>query len=188
MDSRGRRTWLVRLIMFPAIALAAFAWNQRGADRTTEAAQPNRVVAYSGRTTQGEPMTAVVRNSRLVAFQTHLQCSAKPGWSSAPLRLLWRAGIPELRGDGAPTFNNGSTVWEVSWLPELGPGNTTVKRRRVEQSRVGNAATSTIRASVAGGAVSGSLQTFIVMEWPDGSYGACSATGVRFSLPPHRSG
>ena len=148
--------------MFPTIALAAYAWNERGADRATEAPRPNRVVAYSGRATQGEPMTAVVRNSRLVAFQTHLRCTAQPEWSSAPLRLLWRAGIPELRDDGAPTFDNGSTV-------------------------VGNAATSKIRASVAD-AASGWLHTFIVLERPDGSYGDCFTRGVRFSLPPHPSG
>jgi hypothetical protein len=173
MDSARR---LVRLVFYPAaIALAAFAWHE---DRPSDDASV-------GVTTQGERISAIVRNSRLVAFETHLQCTHDGGF--APMRVHWKGTVPAVGSDGVPTFNDGRTVWQMTWRPALGPRNTIVRRGSTapanNRPRASGGATSIVTASVADGTLSGTLLTSIALQRPDGSFATCAVSGVRFSLP-----
>ena len=183
--------WFVPpLVLAAAIALVAVAGDDgrsaAGAERAQRSSAPVRQ-AMTGRTTQGEPISAVVRGGRLVAFdaQLRLQCIGSDV-ASTPRRLRWHADVPARGSDGLPTFDQGLTAWQTTWRPALGPRRTVVDRGSIaprnRRARVGNAATSTVTAEVAGAALTGTLMTSIALKTADGSFATCTAGGVRFRL------
>jgi hypothetical protein len=201
MGSHSRLVWVVRLVFYPtAIALIAFAWRERRADADPNgggAWSPARVgshlATYSGRTSQGEPITASVSNGRLVAFDTHLRCTVPSAPRLAPMRLRWGAIVPARGSDGAPTFRDGQTVWLMTWRPALGAGSTIVNRGLIAPANdhpvPGSGATSSIIAKVVRGTLSGDLLTSIAVSHTGtgaspGDYLSCSVSGVRFTLSP----
>jgi hypothetical protein len=190
MGSRWAVPWFIPpLVLAAAIALVALTGEEgrsaSGAEPAAGSSPVRRTLA--GRTTQHEPITAVVSGGRLVAFDAQLRLRCLGGdVASTPRRLRWQADVPSRGSDGLATFDHGLIAWQTTWRPALGPGRTLVDRGRVaprnDRPRAGNAATSTITAEVAGDTLTGTLLTSIAVKTADGSYATCTAGGVRFRL------
>jgi hypothetical protein len=187
---RGVPWFVPPLVLAAAIALVAVAGEDGGSAAAGRAQEPPPArVTLTGRTTQGEPITAVVRGERLVAFDTQLRLQCTGGdVGSAPRRLRWSATVPSRGSDGLPTFDHGVIAWQTTWRPALGRRGTVISRRSIaprdDRPRVGNAATSTITAEVRGDTLTGTLLTSIAVKTAGGSYATCTAGGVRFRLEP----
>jgi hypothetical protein len=186
MDRRRGLPWFVPpLVLAAAIAGLDLAGQDGRSAASAEHVETRKTMG--GRTTQGEPITAVVRDGRLVEFDTQLRLQCVGGDTASPPRQLhWRAHVPARGSDGLPTFSRGVTVWQTTWRPRLGPGRTVVDRgaisRRNDHPRMGSAATSTITAELEGETLTGTLLTSITVRTADGSYASCAAGGGRFRL------
>jgi len=144
---------------------------------------PSADNSLKGETSQREPITAVVRSGRMMAFDTTLRQRCTRSGESVSVRLPWRATVPIRGSDGQPTFARGRTVWQRTWRPALRRDRTIRDLGSVapanDASEVGpNAATTIVTAHIVAGQLNGSFQTSILLE--EGFY--CQAR-AEFTLP-----
>ena len=190
----GPRTRVLRIALLIACLSALvglLAWRGQATGREQLPSAPTGArdrAAAGGRTTQGEPITAVVRDGRLLGFDTRLRltCMAVGEEPSRLMTLPWRASVPTRGSDGSPTFSRGQTIWQYTWRPVLGPGSTIVDGGSVPPVNTAeslplapNGATSIVTAAVEGDSVTGTLRASVAME----GIATCEASGIRFRLP-----
>jgi hypothetical protein len=195
VGTHRRAVWLFRLLVYPAaLGLIAMALHQRAAADDAQNPFRKRVgggLAIRGWTSQGELITALVRDGRLIAFDTHLRCAVVGDPPKPAMRLRWAASVPAVGNDGVPTFRHGETTWQLTWRSQAGLGHTIVSVVPAvntpdpspdEAPRPG--ATSIVVASVKRDRLIGMLTTTIAVPIAAPTKNeSCWVAGVRFSLP-----